>query len=89
MGDATALREKQAAAYAAEKTNSRQLWLRLKREWQGASCKEMLRSTAVKETCALKREQVREWTRGRTGLVLWEECRLRMSFGVARSQGFK
>ena len=71
MGDATALREKQAAAYAAEKADSRQLWLRLKREWQGASCKQMLRSTAAKETCALKRKHVREWTSGRIGLVLW------------------
>ena len=53
MGDATALREKLAAVYAAEKASSRQLWLRLKREWQGASCKQMLRSTAAKETCAL------------------------------------
>ena len=57
MGDATALREKQTAAYAAEKADSRQLWLRLKREWQGASCKQMLRSTAVKETCALKNKK--------------------------------
>ena len=35
MGDATALREKQTAAYAAEKADSRKLWLRLKRERNG------------------------------------------------------